>query len=151
MDNAPKLTSRLRKGVFRGNRSLIIVLLDVLFIVLMFIIFRVFLYKPQSSTTMQGYAVELRGRVIEENVFAVATIENQDAEEPGEVAHLTFRLGGEEQRLSTPLPVERGSVEEAGVLFPYTDPEARIEVSVRIGDQERRLSCGPETRGTGKK
>ena len=151
MDSAPKLTSRLHKGVFRGNRSLLIVLLDVLFIVLMFIVFRVFLYKPQSSAGMQGYAIELRVRVMEGSVFAVATIKNEGGEAAGEAAYLTFRFGDEEQRVSAPLPVERGSVEEAGVLFPYTDSDAKIEAVVRIGDQEKRLSCSPESRNRGKK
>jgi hypothetical protein len=151
MDNAPELASRLRKGVLRGNRSLLIVLLDVLLIVFMFIIFRVFLYKPQSSAAMNGFEIELSGRVVGESLFAVATIRNEDGEGSAETAYLTFRLGDDEQRLSSRLPAERGGVEEAAVLLPYADPEERIEVTVRIGDLERRLSARPESRKAGKK
>ena len=92
MPNAPSLSSRKSRGVFRGNRPLLFVLLDVLFLLAMFLFVRFFLFKPSNVARLGGYRIEAAGRMIEDGVFAVVRIENRGGRRSDERADVRISL-----------------------------------------------------------
>lgn len=71
------LSERLRrrprgKGIFGGNRSLLIIFIDVIIILVIYAIFTFFLSGPTSSRTVEGYRFSLSANVVEST--AVATL-----------------------------------------------------------------------------
>ena len=57
--DAPDLSRREASGVFRGNRSLIVLLVDILLISLLFLVYRFVLYSPPHQGKLEGYTMAL--------------------------------------------------------------------------------------------
>jgi hypothetical protein len=149
MSNAPRLDIRHRKGVFRGNRSLLIVLLDVLLICLMFFLFKNFVFKPRNRIELSGYAVALRCRVIKDSVYAAVRIKEENAETGAERAFVEFRFGDGIRQNSVVLsPGERTSYEVTALLpFPSAEEnhaDLALIVTVRMGDEEKTMKWIPD-------
>jgi hypothetical protein len=138
MPNAPDLAMRGKKGILKGNRSLVILLVDVLLIFILFVVYRYFFYRP-SYVTLRGMAVS--DRVIA-SVRVARRQESVTQAEPGRV-YVRFLLKDEEIRLSEELPTIRGAAVEltASLLIPGKGQQLHAEV--QIGDKtinlERRL------------
>ncbi|RKX84161.1 MAG: hypothetical protein DRP57_06445 [Spirochaetes bacterium] len=68
MPAAPRRDS-MKRGIFKGNRSLLILLLDIIVIlILMFIFFR-FLNRPSYKKTEQGFQFELEAFPYADNIL----------------------------------------------------------------------------------
>ena len=68
MPSAPRPDAKL-KGIFKGNRSLLIILLDVIIILILMFIFLHFLNKPSYKKTEQGYQFELEAFPYADNIL----------------------------------------------------------------------------------
>jgi len=68
MPSAPKKDAKL-KGIFKGNRSLLILMLDIVIILILMFIFLRFLNKPSYKKTEQGYQFELEAFPYADNIL----------------------------------------------------------------------------------
>jgi hypothetical protein len=146
MPNAPDLAMRGKKGILKGNRSLVILLVDVLLIFILFVVYRYFFYRPSYIGDLSEYTVTLRGMAVSDRVIASVRVarrqESVTQAEPGRV-YVRFLLKDEEIRLSEELPTIRGAAVEltASLLIPGKGQQLHAEV--QIGDKtinlERRL------------
>jgi hypothetical protein len=143
MSNAPRLDIRHRKGIFRGNRSLYIVLLDVLLICLMFFLFRSFIFKPVNRIVLQGYTVTLRSRTIKDSVYAAVRIKEREAEIGVERAFVEFRFGDSVRQNSVVLTPGEKTTHEVTALFPSAGASGKLTVTIRIGDREQSMTMAP--------
>ena len=145
MSNAPRLDIRQRKGIFRGNRSLYIVLLDVLLICLMFFLFRNFIFKPSNRIELQGYVVTLRSRIIRDSVYAAVRIKERDAETGVERAFVELRFGDSVRQDSVALsPGEKTTYEVTALLpLPPDGGSGGLTVNIRMGEREASMRWVP--------
>jgi hypothetical protein len=140
MPGAPARRSR-PKGVFRGNRGLLILLIDVVIIAVIAIIYRQFLFSPAFEGDLAGYRMTLRGLGLQNRVVAELVIERVDDEAEEGTVFVLLRAGQGETRLSGALT--RGTTTLEGAVLVGEQP-AEIFADVTIGDESielrRRLS-----------
>ena len=144
------LPERLRqtrpKGFLRGNRSLVITLLDLSVLLILFVIVWFFVRSGGRGDALEGYELAARGVVFGDRVFASLSLEPQNEEVSGGIvsAAFGFDAGAAEVTVTDVLP-EPG--EEARVLrtsIPL-DPEAKqIVILVRIGEEIKEVTADLE-------
>jgi hypothetical protein len=140
MSNAPDLSRRSKRGFLKGNRALIILLIDILLICLLFVAFRYFIYKPPNVGQLTGYALSLRGMSLGDRVVVSLRVERRNAEAPLGRVYAVFRIEDAELRLSRMLPADRGEVVElTGTLF-VAGRDRKLTAEVQIGQERRSLS-----------
>lgn len=113
-----------KKGIFKGNRGLIILLVDILLILLLYFILNPLLQRYASNTDFMGYEVRLGAFSYEEEVFISLRFL---AEEPAETA------SGAEGTLVRVLFSLEGSdavVEETDLLPPRKGAERIIRTRI---------------------
>jgi hypothetical protein len=157
MASAPRFRDP-RGGIFRRNRTLLIILLDLVIILILAVFLVRFLYARVNRANLEGCSVALRGVRTEEVVLATLTIErtasseagqqtvfvrfslerNPDQEESTYISGMAPQRKGEERILRAAIPVSAASA-SSGVLY----------AEVRIGESRSRLSAGLEDRGGG--
>jgi hypothetical protein len=138
LSTAPDLSRRGRKGPFKGNRGLLILLFDILFICLVAFLFRQFLFTPSYEAKLEGYKIVLKAYRVNEGTLAVVRIEgsgNEPAEEGREVS-IRIRAGQSQRLLSETLtPI---GLDASASFSP--DPEIeRIEAEVMMNGKTARL------------
>jgi hypothetical protein len=143
MPNAPRLEVRHRKGVFRGNRSLLIVLLDVLLICLMFFLFRSFVFKPQNRVRLHGYVITLRCRIIKDSTYAAVRIKGDGEQSRIPRAFIEFQLGESVRQNSVALSPGERTTHEVTALLPLASSDEVLTAIVRMGDQTETLEWKP--------
>jgi hypothetical protein len=141
-------------GIFRRNRTLLIIFLDLVIILILGVILVRFLYARVNRADLEGYNVVLRGVRTEEVILATLTIKrtassdtgqrtvfvrfslerNPDEEDWVYISGIAHGGRGEERILRAAIPVSAASA-SSGVLY----------AEVRIGDSRRRLSAGLES------
>ena len=139
MSNAPVLSTRNAGGIFKGNRSLLIVLLDILLIVLMIFIFKQFIFGPSYQANLAGYRIDLRGYPVENGIMVVIRLAKKVQDAPEGRAFLHFTLGKEEARESLLLPSLEDEPSELKTFLPMPKPEKELKATVRIGEEQRTL------------
>lgn len=152
MAGAPLGERDRRYGLFRRNRTLLIVFVDILLFLILAVFLVRFLYSQTPKTRLEGYAVTLRGLVYGEVVYATLTVKPEGGQRPGAVGdgRLYARLAlsrearqSEWQFLSVGLP---GASEPELVLREALSAEGAdartLYAEVRIGGTTRRLSVG---------
>jgi hypothetical protein len=118
MSGAPDLSRRSKKGFLKGNRSLVILLVDILLICLLAVGYRFLLYKPSHSASLAGYSLTLKGLPIGDKVVVSLSVERKKRDAPSGRLFVIFRLEDEELRLSEELPSSEGQIIEiTGSLF----------------------------------
>lgn len=87
-------SSKRRGGVFRGNRSLTITLLDIALVLLMFLIYMFFLAPDDEPARVEvgGYLLGASGFVFEGNVYATVVVQAADESSPREGADSLVRV-----------------------------------------------------------
>ncbi|MFP4153504.1 MAG: hypothetical protein ACLFSV_11720 [Alkalispirochaeta sp.] len=136
-----------RGGIFRGNRGLIITLIDIVFVTLLFIIFVLFLRPLSNRVVIDPYRVDLAAERIDEAVVVRATVAHRErsagSSENGENAGdrnpqpvVTVVAGGHPSRDLAPRPGGRRAIE---LIVPGADPDETdaIVVTVSIDGTER--------------
>ena len=138
MPSAPDLTLRVRKGPFRGNRGLLILLFDILFICLVAFIFRQFLFRPSYEADALGYRMVLNGYSVSDGILAVVRIERKGRTSPqaGGNVEILLKAGQNEKILSEKM-TQTGL--DASASFAFDPAVERIEAEIRIGDRVTRL------------
>ena len=133
-------------GIFRRNRTLLILLLDlVVVMVLGVFLVRVF-YAQVNRADLEGYSVVLRGVRSQETVIATLTVANSSSESQQRVfvRFSLVRKPGEEEStyVSGMAPAERGGQRIMRAAVPAEDSPEVLYAEVRIGDTRKRLSTG---------
>ncbi len=94
-------------GIFRRNRSLLILLLDLTIIVIVFGIWWFFLRTPTDETVVDGYRIELSARVQDDGTVATLTIRNSGSDRESALFNAELSASGveaETQHDVLPLP-----------------------------------------------
>ncbi|MFW5786381.1 MAG: hypothetical protein ACOCYC_03980 [bacterium] len=90
-------------GVFKRNRSLTIILLDVLIVVILFAIFRIFIFGDGGPPELRGYTVALDVLNTSQGVLAVVTLDaGADPEESSGIVTVRFRPVGATRNGASP-------------------------------------------------
>lgn len=128
-DQSPK-----PKGLFQGNRSLAIILLDVIIIVIMFLLLQ-FIFTPgRSWTRIDDYRVELSAFRFESEIYATVEISRvRDGEEPpaGAESLVTIRFVGREELLDVLPAVIDGRI-TATTVFTADELDDQSPITVEI-------------------
>ncbi len=144
LPNAPDLSTRGRKGIFKGNRSLLILLIDIVVICLLALFYKFFLYTPPFQARVAGYTVTLRGFAFQGGVVGNLQVEKTDVDARDGRIYVHFVSGDADLRLSSALPGKPGkSVELTGTLYPEGEPDelqAEIQVGAEACSLKRKLS-----------
>ncbi|MBU8914113.1 MAG: hypothetical protein KOO61_08835 [Spirochaetales bacterium] len=123
------------KGLFRRNRSLAIILLDVIIIVIIFLLFQ-FIFTPGKSWTRVGdYRVDLTAFRFESEVYATVTISRTRAGEDEQVAGsdslVVIRFAGREEVLDILPAVIDGRI-SATTVFTASESAHDSVVTVEL-------------------
>jgi hypothetical protein len=140
-------------GIFRRNRTLLIILLDLVIILILGLLLVRFLYARVNRADLEGYNVVLRSVRAEEVILATLTItRTASAAADGQMVYVRFSLErnpDEEDAtyISGLPPREPGGESILRTVIPRSPSTASSEVlyaEVRIGDSRRRISTGIE-------
>jgi hypothetical protein len=137
-------------GIFRGNRTLLIILLDLVVVVILGVFLVRFLYARVNRAELEGYSVKLRGVRTEEVVLATITITNTTAASSGEqtvFARLSLVRNPDEEEATYISGLVGKGERILRAVIPLSASLASSEVlyaEVRIGDSRERLSAGIE-------
>jgi hypothetical protein len=137
-------------GILKGNRSLTIILLDVLIVAIIFLIFRFVVFTGDSPPSIKGYTVTADLLETSGGVLGLVTLE-AGREPEASSGIFTVRM--------TEVDADEGAVVEVKDLLP--EPENRRRVSelfpegtravnvvVEIDDETLELRTGLDTEGT---
>ncbi len=102
-----------KKGIFRGNRSLVITLIDVVFLVILFVVISVVTRLMGDNTVIPGYTVSASATVFGDRVLVSAKVTaREDSEQSKSVrVRIGYTEGGYRIELDDFLPAAQG-VEE---------------------------------------
>jgi hypothetical protein len=137
----------------RRNRTLLIILLDLIIVMILGVFLVRFLYARVNRADLEGYSVVLRGVRTEAMVLATLTITNTEAVSAAQqsvfVRFSLERNPDEEDStyVSGLAPPERGGERILRAAIPLAGADASSEVlyaEVRIADSRERLSVGLE-------
>lgn len=147
---SPDIAHRTKKGIFKGNRGLLILLIDILLILLLYFILNPLLQGRASSSEFMGYEVRLRAFSYEEEVFISLRFVAEEPEETadsrgdaepaagetseGPLVRVMFSLEGDGRVIEETdiLPVRAGAerVLRARLIPERRAESARAEVSI---------------------
>ncbi len=144
MPNAPDLSNRGRKGFLRGNRSLIIILVDIALICVLFIAYRIFFSRPPYVGQLSGYSLTLRVMPLKDRIIASVWVERGSREvsivaETGlEKVFVRFRVEDEELRISENLPLAQGTSVEltATIIIQAAVQGGLLRAEIQIGEKK---------------
>ncbi len=137
-------------GIFRRNRTLLIILLDLVIILVLGLFLMRFLYAQVHRADLEGYSVVLRGFYFREVVFAAITITNKGGDSvTGERIYARFSLDRafEEDDTTYNSAILPDDAEEEIILriaIPAPEGATVLYAEVEIGDTSKRLSTGLE-------
>ena len=140
-------------GIFRRNRTLLIILLDLVIILILGLLLVRFLYARVNRANLEGYNVVLRSVRTEEVILATLTVtKTASAAAAEQTVYIRLSLErnpgeGDSTYISGLLPRERGGGSILRAAIPRSSSSASSEVlyaEVRIGDTRRRISAGIE-------
>jgi hypothetical protein len=147
LPTAPRVQDR-GGGIFRQNRTLLIILLDLVIILVLGLFLMRYLYAQVHRADLEGYSVVLRGFSSGEVVFATLTITNKrGGSETGERIYARFSLDGEFEEKDTTyssafLPDDGEKETILRVTIPATERAKVLYAEVKIADTAKHLSTG---------
>ena len=132
-------------GLFRRNRSLAIILLDVMVILLIFGIFRVFVFGGDNQPELMEYRFSMS--LLETSQGALALVNIRAPAEPADtsgIVTVTFRPAGSSSEGAGPADVkdllpEPGNERRISELFP--EGTTQVDALVSIDDGKLELSA----------
>lgn len=135
-EGATDLAKR-KGGILRGNRSLTILLLDILLLLLIaFVVIGLF-QRSSHKGKLEGYALTLSALAYQDAAYVTLTLESlKAAAEPPRV-FVKFYLSGSDEELfvSDVLPVKEGGEIVLKGSLPLFGDEEEILAEVKIGDK----------------
>lgn len=133
------------KGLFRNNRSLLILFIDILLIVMIGILFSVFGGIFGSSKNYGGYALKLEGFEYDEKVYVRLKITaKRDAEElENNLIEGMFFYGDDAagSPIADILPAEEGASRVLRAVFPREKGVKRASAEILFLDKEYTLKA----------
>ncbi len=101
---------RGRKGVFKGNRSLLITLIDVVFLILLVGVFAVITLMTGNTRAVRGYTVTAKASQFDDRVLvSIKIVAKEDREVTERVRiRISYPEGNERIEISDFLPSEKG-------------------------------------------
>ncbi|UCF97685.1 MAG: hypothetical protein JSV89_21330 [Spirochaetaceae bacterium] len=149
LPTAPRFPGR-GGGIFRRDRILLIILLDLIIVLILGVFLIRFLYGQVNRANLEGYSVVLRGVCAGEVVLASLTVTNARATDQAQ-RRITVRFSlvrdpGEEDSnyVSALAPLRRKDEMNLRAVLPATESAKVLYAQVQIGDALRRLSVGLE-------
>ena len=131
------------RGMFRNNRSLLILFLDIILLVMIGVIFSVFGTIFGSSKAYGGYTLNLEGFEYGEQVYVRLKITaKRDAEElENNLIEGTFSYGDKKgsQAIAEILPAKKGESRVVRAVFPKKKGVKQARVQVLFLDKEYEL------------
>jgi hypothetical protein len=149
MATAPHFRQR-GGGIFRRNRTLLIILVDLVIVMILGVFLVRFLYARVNRADLEGYSVVLRGVRREEVVLATLTITNTEAASSAEqtvFARFSLVRNPDEEEATYVSGVAGEGERILRAVIPLSASSASADVlyaEVRIGDSRERLSAGLE-------
>lgn len=139
MENPP------RKGIFKQNRGLTILLLDVLIILFIYFIALPFINASFSSATVLGYRFSLSGFVYENTCYLSIKVEAADPDKSvqGDFVTVVFSLQGSEKKTKVidALPGEKGQTRIIRATLPIKKEEGTALAALTVGEEDVELSA----------
>lgn len=139
-EGAPDLGKR-RGGILKGNRSLTILLLDILLLLLIaFVVIGLF-QRSSYKGKLEGYALTLSALAYQDAAYITLTLEGLKAEAEAPRVFVKFYLAGSDEELfvSDVLPVKEGEKIVLKGSLPLYGDEEEILAEVKIGDKSKIL------------
>ena len=137
-----------KKGILRGNRSLVITLIDVVFLIMLFAVFSVVSRIMGDNTVLPGYTVTAKASVFGERVLVSTTVKARDEKEEAASVRLriSYPVGGGRIELDDFLPAEDGSQQiyrgslgrdqtQTQIKIDFFTDVAMGSITVRIKDE----------------
>jgi hypothetical protein len=124
-------------SIFKRNRSLAIVVIDLLVILLIYGLYILFFAPSNSSATIAGHALTLRAFSFESDAYVTLVFEAGD-EARREPVTVTFEAGEETVEVSEVLP-EAGTSKNLRAILDGQGEE-RVTATVTVGDEVISLS-----------
>lgn len=127
----PKRIPRKKKGIFKRNPSLKILILDVLFILLLSAGIRFFFLREQPSGRVDGCEFRLHEILVKDKLFVSLDIHRDDSSEAGQsTLPVTFFLEpeGEIRNVTVELPSNMGDRLKFEASFVVDSPPQRVKV-----------------------
>lgn len=131
-------------NIFRRNRSLAIVVLDVMILLLVFGIWWAFMRTPSDSVMVNDYRFELTGGISEGDTYAVLTVRNDGEDRSAALFDARFESAPDAEAAAErseilPMPGDvevvrvrwQGSYEELRATVRWRDGSAEIQATVR--------------------
>jgi hypothetical protein len=145
---SPEVVERYarKRGIFRGNRPLVILFLDVLFVLILYFIISPILHRYAAATDLNGYELRLRAFLFENATYVSVQIEAEEAAAAGEQNLVTIRFSIEdadsETELVDVLPGSPGEVMMYRARLPGGKGKQNVFADVRIGCKTAVLKTG---------
>lgn len=140
-EGAPDLSKR-KGGILKGNRSLTILLLDILLLVLIaFVVIGLF-QRSSYKGKLDGYALTLGALAYQDAAYVTLTLESLKAAVAPPRAFVKFYLSGSDEVLfvSEVLPFKEGEKIVLKGSLPLYGNEEEILAEVKIGDKSKILN-----------
>jgi hypothetical protein len=135
MPNAPKLNYGPKQSIFKRNKSLAIILIDIAIILVVFSFFKIFLELPPHVDENNGYLLSLSGFSTNEEVIVRIKIEKKDRDAATGIANITFTTGNSTLKISCDLPQGLGTVLEITDTIAVSEKSSDLTAEVHINDK----------------
>lgn len=140
MPNAPKINSDKSKNIFKKNKSLAIILIDIIIFLIVFSVIKLFLETPSFMDNNSGYLLTLSGFSTNEEVIVRIRIEKKENTVTEGTADIIFKAGSNSLELKNELPDNKGEVIEITDSIKVSSKTNLIKAVVVIGTEKSELS-----------
>jgi hypothetical protein len=140
MPNAPKNNYEKSNNILKKNKSLAIILIDIVIFVIVFSVIKFFFILPSNFDNNNGYSLTLSGFSTNEEVIVRVKIEKKENDAPEGNAEITFTAEGRDLDLSEVLPKEKGEYIEITDSIKISEKTDHISASVMINNELSELS-----------
>ena len=124
-----------RKGIFRGNRSLLITLLDVAFLILLVAVFSVISLMTGNAGAIPGYSASAQASQFDDRVLVSVKMVAREEHDTAEMLRIRIRYpeGSEVVEVSGYLPTEKGSEAIFRGALAYDAAQSRLVLDLSSG------------------
>jgi hypothetical protein len=134
-----------KSGILKGNRSLLVLLLDVILILVILAVFRFVIPLFAGQTALGGYSISLKGFIYDNQIYATLKIHKKIGEESRtpdtNIVEVTFKTadGENELQVSDLLPLHSEQDRFIREVLPYKGQATRLSVKVSIDEKTKTL------------
>lgn len=135
-----------RGGVFRRNRSLTIVLIDIMIIIVIYVLFAFVFNAQPRNESYAGYDFSLRAVAFANEVLCTLTVSRNDPtdEVVGRPAAVRFESGAAQETVLDLLPSGNRRQRIFRARLPKEQSSGEVAVTVTIGEHQFKLESTVE-------